>query len=245
MATPSTLNLSLLPGIDDLKKLAKAISTLDAIICPQWEYRYFSYQKSWDKDLGEECLEMRNGSGDHFFILFTKGGAIINGQAHESVMCNWKEVKVKSINLFKKKETVLTQFIWPGVVDTIPTEFKGFIFGEPIKSIGTTFCIWRRYSDEQWNIGNVSLPDDDYKDGSEDLLFILDNKADTYRNWAMDYYEEDFDGDPLKLDLELVEYIYNHKVLTGDIVRKINPKVEDFGKLKADLDEIGYPYELQ
>jgi len=32
--------------------------------------------------------------------------------------------------------------------------------------------------------------------------------------------------------------------LTKEIALKLNPNLEDFEKLKTDLDEIGYPYEL-
>ena len=229
MDNPSSFNLSAIPNIDELKKLCKSISTLDAIICQEWEYRYYSYQKNWDVSAGEECMEMRNGSGDHFLVLFTRNGAIINGQAHESVMSNWTELK---------------QNIWPCIVDKLPNEFKHFIFGEPIKSIGTTFCIWRKYSDSTWQKGDLVYPDDNYKDGSEDLLHILDNNPKTYHQFAVDYYEDQFEFDPEKLSLDLVQYIYNHNQLTKEIVLRINPNLADMEKLKEDLDEIGYPYKL-
>ena len=248
MDTISTWNLSNLPTIDELKKLCKSISTLDAIICPEWEYRYYSYQNDWDKELGEEYMEMRNGSGDNFSVLFTKDGAIINGQAHESEMCNWKAVEIKPKNftqkLFGKKETELKQTIWKGVIENVPQEFHHFIFGEPIKSKGTTFCIWKKYSDNSWQVGVIDYPNDDYKDGSEDLLYILDNNPETYQKFAVDYYEDEFEFDISKLDINIVKQIYNHSVLTKEIALKLNPNLEDFEKLKTDLDEIGYPYEL-
>lgn len=210
--------------------------------------RYYSYQKNWDISLEEECMEMRNGSGDHFFVLFTKIGAIINGQAHESKMCNWTEVEIKSKGTFQimfgKKQIELKQNIWPGVVDKLPNEFQHFIFGEPIKSIGTTFCVWRKYIDNTWNKGTFSYPEDDYKDGSKDLLFILDNNPETYHQFAVDYYEDEFECDPNKLDLDIVKYIYGHNSLTKEIVLRINPNLTDIGKLKIDLDEIGYPHEF-
>ncbi len=248
MNIPSTFNLSAIPNIDDLKKLCQSISTLEAIICQEWEYRYYSYQKDWDASAGEECMEMRNGSGDHFFVLFSKDGAIINGLAYESKMCNWAEAEVKSKSfiqkIFDKKQKQLKQNIWTGVVDKVPKEFQHFIFGEPIKSIGTTFCIWRKYSDSKWNKGDFLYPNDDYKDGSEDLLFILDGYPATYHQFAIGYYEDEFEFEPEKLDLSLVEHIYSHKTLTKDIVLKINPNIKEIEKLRSDLIEIGYPFEL-
>ncbi len=248
MNTISTWNLSKLPAIDELKKLCKSISTLDAIICPEWEYRSYSYQNDWDKELGEEYMEMRNGSGDHFSALFTKDGSIINGQAHESEMCNWQnvEIKPKSLTqkLFSKKETELKQTIWKGVIEKVPNEFQHFILGEPIKSKGTTFCVWRKYTDNRWQVGDINYPTDDFKDGSQDLLFILDNNPKTYQKFAVNYYEDEFEFDISKLNINLVKHVYNHSILTKEIALKLNPNIEDFEKLKADLDEIGYPYGL-
>ncbi|MDF1698687.1 MAG: hypothetical protein P1U56_22735 [Saprospiraceae bacterium] len=34
---------------------------MEAIISPEWEYRYYSYQKDWSEI--EEFCEMRNGHG--------------------------------------------------------------------------------------------------------------------------------------------------------------------------------------
>jgi hypothetical protein len=193
-------------------------------------------------------MQMRNGSGDEFHVLFNKAGVVINGFAHESVMSGWKEMPVKPSGFFAKlfgsKKTELRQSIWEGVVDTVPGVFTSFIFGEPIASIGTTFCIWRRCTDNSWQIGNIHLPADAYGDGSEDLLFILDNKPETYKKWAEDYYEEQFDGNSQRLDIEMVRHIYAHKKLTMAVVLKLNPALEDVEKLKADLDEIGYDHEL-
>jgi hypothetical protein len=53
----STQNLELLSTPSAFQKLCKSISALEAIICPDWEYRYFSYQKDWSPY--EEFCEMR------------------------------------------------------------------------------------------------------------------------------------------------------------------------------------------
>ncbi|MBX7163867.1 MAG: hypothetical protein K1X49_09230 [Saprospiraceae bacterium] len=248
MTKISTKNISKIPDIEGLKKLCKALATLDTIICREWELRYYSYDKNWDTTKGEEYFSMRDGSGDEFQILFCKEGSVINGQAHESEMCNWTEVEIKPktlkekiTNVFGKKESELVQTIWKGVVDDLPTEFHEFIFGEPVKSKGTTFCIWRKHNDIKWNIGNIEFPKDKYGDGSEDLIYILDNDPKTYRKWAMEYFDETFEEH--KLDLELVQHIYDNKPLTKEIILKINPHLDDFQELKKELDEIGYRYE--
>lgn len=238
----STKNLVGIPDILTLKNLCKSISTLEAIICRDWEYRYYSYQNNWDEELGEEYFEMRNGQDDQFSILFSKFGAIINGFAHESVMSNWEEIEIEQKGFLKKmfckKEIKMQQNIWKGVIENVPTEFKSFILGEPIKSIGTTFCIWRKNEDKIWNIGEIDFPKDKYTDGSADLLYILDNNPTTYLKWALEYYDKHFEN--TKLKIETVKHIYDSKKITKELILELNPEIEDFEELKNELKEIGY-----
>lgn len=248
MMNISTKHLVNFPDIEQLKRLCKALATLDAILCRDWEYRYYSYNKNWDLAKGEEFFEMKNGSGDEFQILFSKHGAVINGLAHESEMSNWTEKEVPPQTLkekisvfFGNKKTETVQTIWKGVVDDLPIDFHEFIFGEPIKSKGTTFCIWRLHKDIQWNIGKIDFPNDKYGDGSKDLLFILDNDPKTYITSASEYFDEQFEEHTLPI--ETVRYIYDNKPLTKEIIVQITPQYDDFENLKTELDEIGYQYE--
>ena len=142
----------------------------------------------------------------------------------------------------KETQTELTQIIPTGVLDNLPKVFNDFIFGEPVKSIGTTFCIWQTESDNNWKTGTVDLPKDEYKDGSNDLLQLLDGKPLTYKNWAEEYYEENFEENKLKL--ELVEKIYKGALITKELVLELNPGLEDFEQLKSDLNEIGYEHKI-
>ncbi|SFP99249.1 hypothetical protein [Hymenobacter arizonensis] len=247
MTEISTQHLAALPNIEALQRLCKSLATLDAIICREWENRYYSYSNAWDTSKQEECFQMRNGSGDEFQVLFSLHGSIINGQAHESEMCNWSEKKIHPItfkekvsNFFGHEKIVMEQQIWEGVIDTIPNEFKEFILGEPVKSIGTTFCIWRKVEDKTWHIGAIKFPKSLYNDGSADLLYIFDGKPTTYWEWATEYYEEQFDG--YQLELELVKHIYDLKPLTKEVVVQLNPSIDDFEQLKTDLSKIGYAY---
>ncbi|WMJ75347.1 hypothetical protein RCC89_19605 [Cytophagaceae bacterium ABcell3] len=57
----STENLNLIPPPKELQRICKSISVLEAILCQDWEYRYYSYQKEWGQK--EEVCEMRNGQG--------------------------------------------------------------------------------------------------------------------------------------------------------------------------------------
>lgn len=211
----STHNLSLLPDKTKLQTICKAISVLDAILEQEWEYRYYSYNKDWADD--EEFFEMRNGSGDHMLILFKQDACVINGFAHEYPQQD------------KQKLT-----------KDLPSIFEEFIFGEPVKSIGTTFCIWT-IKQNNWQVGQVGQLES-YEDHSVKMLNIFDGDLQTYINWATDYYEGSYvqSGIPL----ETVNQIYDGQTLTKPMVLTIVKELQDWGLLEADLIEIGYPYDF-
>lgn len=212
----STRDLSLLPDIDSLKRLTQSLATLDAIIMPDWESRYYSFDSRWGEN--EQMASMRNGSGDDYFVLFCPAGAILKGFAHESVMSPYGTEG---------------QRIWPGVLDEVPQVFSGFL-EEPAFTIEeTTFCIWRTYSDTAWQRGKINFPDGPDPDGSEDLLQTLDGEPGTYKAWAEEYYER-----PVNLDA--VTHIYTHRPLTPEIVTALNPHIT-LDELVTDMDQIGYP----
>jgi hypothetical protein len=167
--------------------------------------------------LNEMMASMRNGQGDDFFILFNNRGAIIKGFDHESPMSPYAH---------KPKR------VWPGILDDVPDVFRGFL-DEPAFTIeDTTFCFWRRAEDSCWSIGNIAYPKGSDPDGSDQLLAMLDGMPETYRKFAVEYYERD-------IPLSPIERIYNHQPLTNEIIASLNPDFS-FADLKADMENIGY-----
>jgi len=77
----STRDLSLLPDVDGLRRTLQAMAMLDAILRPEWEFRYYSFNAAWAE--GEQMGSMRNGSGDDFFAHFSSAGCWLKGFAHE------------------------------------------------------------------------------------------------------------------------------------------------------------------
>ncbi|WP_294818220.1 hypothetical protein [uncultured Flavobacterium sp.] len=131
---PSTKDPASLPDPFKLKTICKAISVLDAILSPEWQFRYYSFNSKWGE--GEECLQVRNGQGDEMHVLFTdNGGCVINGFAHEYP---------------QPDKTKLTA--------GLPEQFHEFMHGEPVNSIGTTFCLWNEGNG--WKTGEVENTDD-------------------------------------------------------------------------------------
>jgi hypothetical protein len=211
----SSRNLSDLPGIDELKLCCQSVAMLDAVVMEDWEYRYYSFDAHWGDN--EMMASMRDGSGDSYFILFNSTGAIIKGFAHESTMAGY---------------AVDSGQVWPGVLDQVPPEFEQVLNDPAFVTEETTFCIWRKYDDPEWQTGKIEFPDEEDPDGSADLLFMLDGNSETYQQWASEYYER-------TIPLDTVTEVYQHKPLTQQRVSRLNAErlLDD---LKSDLDEIGY-----
>lgn len=156
----STKDFGLLPNKKSLQNICKAIAVLDAIICQEWEYRYYLYNSKWAED--EEYFGMRDGSGDLMDILFLENHCVISGFAHEFQ--------------HNQKNHLTTN---------LPEIYNQFIFDEPVATNGTTFCLWTNET-KSWEVGEIK----DFNDNSEDLLAVFDGNPQTYIDWASEYFEE-------------------------------------------------------
>lgn len=206
----STKDYKLLPDAKKLKSICKAISVLDAILSQEWEYRYYSYNNKWSNY--EEFFEMRDGSGNQMLVLFAQNDCVINGFAHEYEQ--------------QDKQKLTT---------SLPSIFNEFIFGEPVNSIGTTFCLWTT-EQNNWQTGQR----ENLEDNSEEMLNIFDGNPQTYIDWATEYFEDSYKESGIPL--ETVEKIYSGQTLTKNMVLSIVEEPEDWEQLAADLNEIGYSY---
>ncbi len=208
----STADLSLLPVADALRRLCQSLAALDAVNSPDLEFRYYTYSPSWSEH--EALFEMSDGEGDQMLVLFRAEGCCISGYLHE---------------YDQPDKAQLTR--------GLPAAFDEFMFGEPVTSIGTTFCLWYTPA-HGWQTGVVEIEDD----GSEELLCIFDGNPDTYADWANDYYLDETEREPI--DTDHVARIYRHEPLIKLLVQALNQELDDWPQLAADLQEIGYPYEF-
>jgi len=211
----SSRDLSALPTLEKFKSLAKSLAMLDAIVCPEWEYRYYSFNSRWAA--AEEMASMRNGQGDEWFCGFNAHGAFLKGFDHESKMSPWNSENSE---------------VWPGVLGSVPEEFKAFATEPAFSMSNTTFCIWRSARDSKWNSGSIHYPEADDPDGSGWMLAILDGDPSTYKKWAEDYYDQ-------AISLVAVEQIYASTPLTTELVKQVRAQA-DFAGVLADAKEIGY-----
>lgn len=156
-----------LPSISDLRRMTRSLAMLDAILCPEWEYRYFSFDNAWAP--GMEMASMRNGCGDDWFLLFDPAGAALKGFAHE---------------LSDKQFGAKLQAQVPGVLSAF--------LNEPAFSMqDATFCYWRKADDADWS----KVEGGPEEDGAGDMLSLLVSGPTAYKAWAEGYFEVPVDLD--------------------------------------------------
>ncbi len=124
--------------------------------------------------------------------------------------------------------------VWRGVLDSVPREFAACMHQPAFSVEDATFCIWRRFTDTGWQLGRIAFPSGEADpDGSAYLLSSLDGQPETYRAWALEYYERE-------LHFVAVDHVYQHRPLTPQVVAMFNRELS-LDQLLADMNEIGYP----
>jgi hypothetical protein len=208
----STATPERLPDIETLRRLTKSIAMLDAIVCPEWESRCYSHNSKWGQE--EEMASMRNGCGDDWFLLFDRHGAALKGFAHEYPLAGDASFAAR-------------------IHEAVPAVFSSFLREPAFSMEMASFCLWRSRTDPAWNVvtpasGRIS-PEED---GSTELISILDCNPETYRAWAMDYYERE-------IPLAAVKAIYDHEMLSEHLVAALNSE-RALSEITADALEIGF-----
>lgn len=208
----STKDLSYMLKAGDLQRVCKGISALEIIMSEDWDIRYYSYNSEWGEK--EEVFEMRNGSDQHMLILFGLNGCAISGVDEE--LYDWERdiPKIEDITL------------------GLPGDFHEFMYGEPVKSLKSTFCIWT-VNDAEWNTGTIN----NVNDGSKIMLDILDGNPQKYIDFCKWYYETE-------LPFDIVEKVYRGEPLTLEMIACLNSERDDMDAIKSELIEIGYPNTL-
>jgi len=204
-----------LPDRSTLRPISQSLALLDAILSPDWDYRYYFFNAHWADQ--QAAAWMGNGEGDSYTVWFSPDGVVLKGFAHESPMSPYR---------------VKPPQLWPGLLDSFPAQLSRF-WAEPAFMLEeTTFCFWQTVDDPHWQSGAVELPDGQDPDGSASLLRLLDGMPQTYQQWAAAYYE-------IPVELSAVAHIYAHRPLSDSLIKTLNPDLL-MQDLAADLTEIGY-----
>lgn len=209
-----------LPAIGVVRDRCRAMAVLDAVMSPDWESRYYSFDSRWSAT--EEMASMRNGGGNEYSIVFSSAGAYARGFDHESPMSPYRESPPEP---------------WPGLFDGLPDVFRPCVvepaFTDETGTPVATVCFWREQVDTAWTSGALQPGAED--DGSAERLFdiLLDGRPGAYQEFAEDYYET-------KVDIEAVRHVYALRPLTPAVVSLLNPAAS-LRDLDEDLAQIGYP----
>ena len=177
----------------DFVKTAKAISVLDAIISPEWEYRYYSFNSKWSDN--EFLASMRDGQGRYWYALITDIGIAITGNAKD---------KVNNIELSK----------------ILPKEFINCFWNEPaFETQNSSFVAWKLDTDNEWTFYFAT---DNFQNINSILEILLGNPY-TYKNHSLLYFEKELDiktitkiYNGVEIDNEIIKKI-NDKICIEDI----------------------------
>ena len=161
MKTPSGL-----PAPERLKPLMQAMATLDAILSPSWEYRYYSFDARWSNS--QQIGSIRNGLGDSVFVLFSEAGCILKGYSHEYP----------------------SAFTPESFYQTIPREFSDLVEEPAFSPQQVSFCYWYSTGMADWQ---SSVKESDIDERAFFLLQDLDSDPVFYVRFASDYFEADID----------------------------------------------------
>ncbi|WP_123559955.1 hypothetical protein [Kitasatospora cineracea] len=212
-----------LPEPETVRARSKAMAMLDAVLSPEWQWRYYSYDARWAP--GEEMASMRDGSGNDYAIVFSAAGVYAQACNHESPISAYH---------------VSPPALWPGLFDLVPEVFRALVqepaFADSSGLPRATVCLWREHADSAWKCGDVHVPDGDEEDadGAQWLFgLLLEGTAEAFLEFADEVYE-------LSLDPAAVQHVYDLKPLTQDIVAALNPEVR-IEDLAEDIAQIGYP----
>lgn len=207
-----------LPDLNRVRRVSRALAMLDAVLAPEPEYRYHSFDSRWSPT--EETALMNNGSGDGYSIVFSPAGAIAQGLDHESPISPYNPG---------------VPDVWPGLFIGVPDELSEPLDEPALRGPDgkqyVTVCFWRTRTDSAWQCGPVI---DVAKDGADWLFdLVADGRPEAYLTFAENYFE-------VALDLEPIRHIYALMPLTEYVVTSLNPE-RRLADLTDDIAEIGYP----
>ena len=196
-----------------LGQRAMALALLDAIICPEIEYRYFTYDPLFAP--GQHVAAMKNGEGDHWYLHLSGAGAILKGHVQDLPRGESRAMALQA-------------------QAAVPEDFAALLHEPAFMMDSVSFCYWRRAADLGWD--KLAHPDARLQhryDGSEDYLSILLAPADCYYEYAADYFE-------CEPPLASIEQLYAHAPLSAAVVKSLNPQMTLGDALEAAA-RIGYP----
>ncbi len=110
--------------IESIRKKMKILALADAIIEPEWQYRYFSYNSKWSDE--EEMASLRDGCGGEWFL--------------------WLSGPFAGYKCLSPEDGLMPNL--DGVKSHVPNGYSSFL-SEPAFSMNLATCIWY-WHDSKW-----------------------------------------------------------------------------------------------
>ena len=163
----NTVGLNL-PEPSELCNRIKSMAMLDAILSPEWQYRFFSFNVAWTEET--QLGSVRDGSGIELFFVFTDGRCAfkINDAEHLSAMTNGATTAIPPEYLSVLSEPAFS-----------PADFTAFGWFDSLSGL------WHEVSSES-PIGTTPLV-------ASIFASHLPMTPGDYKTWAEEYYEVDID----------------------------------------------------
>ncbi len=110
--------------IESIRQKMKILALADAIIEPDWQYRYFSYHSKWSDE--EEMASFRDGCGGEWFL--------------------WLSGRFAGYKCLSPEDGLMPDL--EGVKSQVPNAYSSFV-SEPAFSMDLATCIWY-WADSKW-----------------------------------------------------------------------------------------------
>ena len=152
-----------LPHPERLERICQGLAALDAMVCEDWAYRYYSFDRAWSP--AARLASMRDGSGDEWFLAFAPSGA----GAGAFFSASWHgapELPPPSAS--------------PPPYQGIPAALEPYVTEPAFSGSPRTYAGW--FDGSSWTLrGQVGALGDE--------LVMLGGDARAYQSHARDYFE--------------------------------------------------------
>ncbi len=205
-------SLDTLPVPARFRELCIANAALDAILMPDWEFRYFSFNSQWDS--GEQMASLRDGSGSHHFVLFRESGVFVKGFDVDSPL-----------------NTPYTNATVDWRTSMVPDDLRVALNEPAFDMEDLSFCFWATSANGFWVAGKP--PKDELLDIPLGHVHLLLDDPAVFAAWASEYYERSVPTRIVRLFHQLVP-------LDESILHNLNGALQ-LEDIIDDLRETGYP----
>ena len=200
-----------LPPVPLLSQRAQALAMLNALLSPEWQDRCFFFDRQWAP--GQQLASVRDGSGNHAFVLFIGDGCMLKTFDHE-------RTPVQDSSLFLQELAM-----------QLPELYQEFLYEPAFVLEDVTAVSWFDLTRRQWQ---VAFPGSQEAAAPPDELLRLLKSGDLGECvvWAEDTYE-------VNAPLQSVRALYGHEPLTDQLVMSLNADLT-VADVLGDMREIGY-----